>query len=134
MHLQLIFNGFIIGLNLFSLCSFYLHMEWLAYLSSNVCLSYKVQPLTVVQWVCSNVGLVFMRIIGFSSQITFLKPNWFSKKNILHKRELVKVIDFCKTKNQFILSLSIPWGGGGRFKVKFGIYVCQTNIFRGGIR
>jgi hypothetical protein len=67
MHLQPIFNGFIIGLKLFSLCLFCLHMEWLAYLSSNVCPSYKVQPLMVVQWVCNNVGIVFMKIIGFSS-------------------------------------------------------------------
>lgn len=71
MRLACTFNqfsmGLLSGLSFSHFACFCLHMEWLAYLSSNVCPSYKVQPLMVVQWVCNNVGIVFMKIIGFSS-------------------------------------------------------------------
>ncbi len=97
MHLQRNFNGFIIGLNLFSLCLFCLHMEWLAYLSSNVCAMGMQQC-----WNCFYENHWFQ----FSNNIK--KPNWFFTKIILHKRELTKVIDFV----QLSLSLLIPWGGG----------------------
>jgi len=114
MELEVLFNGFMWNLGQ------HFHIENIPINN----LPLQVEPIVV--WMCFKVRLLLHLISISLCHLT--------KKISISNMIWIKVQSMVGCNDRWQRSLQnlayAPWGGG-TFRVNFGIYVCQTTIFRG---